>query len=244
MTDENGYGGPALVRLLALRWPQVASSADALRPDVEAVLAGGVAEPSLLRRLAPVLGWHAADLFVVAGIDLPEDLVPATGTGPWDVGNLLNDAARLSPASLDRLHELVRSLPARPPAWPPVPPMRSNPLGPGETLLRLLRNRNIRPYSAKTLYLLGDGPVVSYSTVGMLGPGRTRLTPHFLSAFASVLNIPAHELSAIVGVAPATGLRPHRHRVKLAQLAWDARRLTERQLDEVLNLARQLLKLY
>jgi hypothetical protein len=37
---------------------------------------GDVATPGALRRLAPVLGGRAADLFVLAGHDLPADLAP------------------------------------------------------------------------------------------------------------------------------------------------------------------------
>lgn len=169
--------GAALKRLLVHRWPDVSVTTGALRPELDALLTCGTASPSLVRWLAPTLGLHTADLFVVAGLDLPQDLVPAGGTEPWHVGTVLERAAKLAPQSLRRLREFVRSLPERQPAWPAVPSRFSYPLGAGEMMLRLLGNRNIRRYSAKVLWLIGDGPVVSYSTVAMLGPGRTRLTP-------------------------------------------------------------------
>ncbi|MEU6073844.1 hypothetical protein [Micromonospora sp. NPDC047074] len=229
--------GAALGRLLAHRWPEVAATAGALRPELDTLLTGGAASPSLVRRLAPMLGWHTADLFVVAGLDLPQDLVPASGTEPWHVGTVLEDAAKLAPQSLRRLREFVRSLPEHPPAWPPVPPRHSYPLGPGEMMLRLLRNRNIGPYSPKVLYRIGDGPMVPYATMAMLGPGRTRLTPQYVTAFATVLGIPDDDLAAVAGVAAATDPRLHRDRVELARLAWEARRLTSEQLSEVLDVA-------
>lgn len=241
LTAMVGAGsGTALGRLLAHRWREVAAAAGPLRPELDAVLTGGAASPSLVRRLAPMLGLHTADLFVVAGLDLPPDLVPASGTGPWHIGTVLEMAAKLAPQSLRRLHEFVRSLPERPPAWPPVRPRYSYPLGPGEMMLRLLRNRNIGPYSPKVLYFIGDGPMVSSSTMAMLGPGRTRLTPQYVTAFATVLGIPDDDLAAVAGVAAATDPRLHRNHVELARLAWDARRLTGEQLPEVLDLARRL----
>ncbi|MEU8051088.1 hypothetical protein [Micromonospora haikouensis] len=231
-------GGTALGRLLTHRWPEVAATAGPLRPQLDAVLTGGPASPSLVRELAPMLGLHVADLFVVAGLDLPQDLTPAS-TKPWHVGTVLESAARLAPQSLRRLHEFVRSLPEHPPAWPPEQ-RYSYPLWPGEMMLRLLRNRNVPPYSPKVLYLIGDGPMVSSSTVAMLGPGRTKLTPQYVTAFATVLGFPANDLAAVAGVAAATDPRLHRNHAELARLAWDARRLTGDQVSEVLDLARGL----
>lgn len=44
--------------------------------DLQRVLEGAEPSPSLLRRLAPVLGLHAADLFAIAGAAIPDDLAP------------------------------------------------------------------------------------------------------------------------------------------------------------------------
>ena len=236
---EQAASGSALARLVN-RWPGIAVTAGVLRPELEAVLDGGAASPPLVRQLAPMLGWHTADLFVIAGLDLPEDLVPATGTKPWDVGDVLVAAARLTPQALHRLRAFVGSLPMHPPTWPPVPPHHSYPLGPGEMLLRLLRNRNIGPYSPKPLHYIGDGPIVSYSTMAMLGPGRTRLTSQYVTAFAATLGIPDADLSAITGVPAAAEPRLHRSHAELAGLAWEARRLTDGQLSQVLDLATPL----
>jgi hypothetical protein len=236
---EQAASGSALARLVSRRLG-AAVTAGALRPELDAVLAGGAANPSLVRQLAPMLGWHAADLFVIAGLDLPEDLVPATGTKPWDVGDILVAAARLTPRALSRLRTFVESLPTHPPAWPPVPPRISYPLGPGEMLLRLLRNRNIGPYSPRPLHYIGDGPIVSYATMAMLGPGRTELTSQYVTAFAATLGVSDADLAAITGVPAAAEAQLHRSHGELAQLAWDARRLTDGQLSQVLDLAKSL----
>ncbi|AEV84816.1 hypothetical protein ACWT_3793 [Actinoplanes sp. SE50] len=233
-------GEAALGRLLAYRRPKLAATAGTVRPELKEVLQGGALTDALVRRLAPALGWRTADLFVIAGLDLPRDLVPANGTKPWDVGSILEKAARLAPQSLRRLHEFVRSLPERPPAWPPALPRHAYPLGPGEMMLRLLRNRNIRPYSPKVLYFIGNGPIVSHSTMAMLGPGRTKLTPQYVTAFATVLGIPADELAAVTGVAAAVDPMLHGNHAELAELAWAARRLDGNQLAEALELATEL----
>jgi hypothetical protein len=236
---EPGFSG-GLGRLLARHWSDVVATADVPGLQLDALLTGGPADPSVLRRLAAPLGWHTADLFVVAGLDLPEDLVPASDTGPWHVGSVLEDAVRLTRDSLRRLHETIRSLPEHRPSWPPTPPLRSYPLGPGEVLLRLLDNRNIRRYAAKVLVMVGDGPYVSQATVAMLGPGRVRLTPRYITAFAAVLGVPADDLAAVTGVAAATDLDRHPAHAELARLAWDARRLTGEQLAHVLKVAGNL----
>lgn len=44
--------------------------------DLQAVLDGAAPDGSLIWRLAPELGLHVADLFVIAGMPVPEDLAP------------------------------------------------------------------------------------------------------------------------------------------------------------------------
>jgi hypothetical protein len=105
------------------------------------------ADPALLRRLAPALGLHTADLFVIAGHDLPADLAPAGGTRPWHGGQVLLSAMRLHGERFDRLHEFIRSVPGRDPVAPlPVPRSLAEP---GALVGGLLSNRNIRPHIAK-----------------------------------------------------------------------------------------------
>jgi len=185
----------------------------------------------MLRELAPKLGLHAADLIVIAGLELPRDLIPAAPTPPYDVGHLVREAAAMVPQLRRRVAYLVRRMPVVEPDWPP--PVPEYPLG---LLLGLLRNRNIKPRNAKLLMYVGSGPYVSDSTYYGLGDGRVRLTPQYVSAFAAVLGIPAADLAAMTGVPPADRMAVrHPHRAELAALAWDARRLTGEQIAEVLR---------
>ena len=186
-------------------------------PELDVVLAGGEAQPALVWLLAPALGLQVADLFVIAGLDLPDGLAAATGTVSWNVGRLMQDASRLVPEGRERLHKIVRSLPVVAPTGP-ARPASSYPPGPATTLLRLLENRNIHPWNARLLCVVGDGPYVSDSTVAGVGRGRVALTPRYVTAFANVLGIPAGDLTAVTGVGPsvATGHPPHPQRAELA----------------------------
>src|SRR5262245_30921446 len=109
-----------LGRLLVHRRADVGAlvrAAGVLPLELDAVLAGDDATPALLRRLAPALGLHVADLFR----HRRGDLTAARGTTPWDVGSVLDCASGMAPEPRVQLHEFVRSLPVRPPAQPPPP---------------------------------------------------------------------------------------------------------------------------
>ncbi|WP_285558295.1 hypothetical protein [Actinoplanes regularis] len=226
-----------LGRLLAHRRADpatVARAAGLPAPEVEAVLAGDSVSAALLRRLAPALGLHAADLFVIADRDVPVDLAPASGTHLWHVGQVMRSAMGLYGERFDRMHEFIRSLPV----LPPVEPLSASTRSTEAFVRRLLANRNIRPHIAHLLCAVGDGPYVSDSTICRVLNGDTPLTPRYVTAFAAVLGLRPGDLAALTGVGPpaeSTRLYPRRHR--LAALAWDARRLNSEQLSQVQQLA-------
>src|SRR5689334_10493335 len=173
--------GPRLWRLLSYRRLTANASIDQMRATLASeagVPSGELAaiikdrtEPSplLVRRLAPALDIHTADLFVVAGLPVPEDLASAWPTSPWNVGSILHCAVRMNADQRSRLTALIGSLPERPRTG--SSPADDYPDSPGTLLLRLLRNRNIHPYNARILKATGDGPYVSDSTIAGLGRG-------------------------------------------------------------------------
>lgn len=196
--------------------------------------------PAALRRLAPVLGFHTADLFVIAGRDVPVDLAPASGTRPWHVGQVMRSAMKLYGERLDRLHGFIRSLPVLLPAEP-LPASDRSPTDPAALVRCLLANRNIRPHIAQLLRFVGDGPYVSDSTVYRVLNGESALTPRYVTAFAAVLGMQAGDLAALTGIGPPVeSARLYPRRDLLAALAWDARRLTGEQLSRVQQLATDL----
>jgi hypothetical protein len=222
-----------LGRLLAYRRAgpdDVARAAGVTAAELTTVLTGGDAGAELLRRLAPVLGLRTADMFVIAGHDVPDDLAAASGT-VTRVDRLLRAALRLYDRDFDRLHEVVRSLPDRPPVAAP-------PTGTGTVVAGLLTNRNLRPYIARELCQIGGGPYVSPSTVAMVVRGRLPMTSRYVTAFAALLGFDAGDLAALTG-AGLTGeiSRPLSRHAHFAALAWDARRLDDEQLTHVLRTA-------
>lgn len=232
-----------LGRLLAHRRAAPATVAPAAGVSVlelDAVLAGGHADDSLLRRLAPALGLHTADLFVIAGHVLPDDLAPARQTRP-SVTDVLRWGMRLYSRRFDSLHELVRSFPVDLPAEPPPPPPRYA-AGMGALVMDLLANRNIRmhPHLAPVLRDVGDAPHGEVVGIVEALNDESKLTPRYVTAFAAVLGMPAGDLAALTGIGPPVAARLYPRHARLAALAWDARRLNSEQLVRVGQLAAYL----
>ena len=198
--------GARLTRLVELRGVDVgvlARRANVAEAAVVSVLGGGKPEPLLLRRLASALGLHRSDLFVVAGREVPEDLAPLDAAAAGVIG-LLAWSLTYLPGVVPQLRQLVRSLPQQPrPPGPsaPAPSYQRYPSGAGGLVLRLVHNRNLDWVgSAKYLFGLGRGEVLSASTIGMIGHGRKELTPDLLAGFAAFLDISLLDLSALTGV--------------------------------------------
>ncbi|GAA1892818.1 helix-turn-helix domain-containing protein [Asanoa iriomotensis] len=248
---ETSPFGVRLRRLLSHRRPTVATSIE----HMQAVLArdagvstatlaavvehGAVPSPSLVRKLAPALDIHTADLFVIAGMPMPDDLASAWPTSPWDVGSLVHQAIRMNADQRSRLEALITSLPVQPRTG--SAPGDDYPDTPGALLLRLLRNRNIRPYCARILYAVGGGPYVSESTVAGLGSGRVVITPQYVTAFAHLLGYRPGDMVALTGVGPVVDdAKTHPASVEIATLAWQARGLSSDQLAEVMAAARTI----
>ncbi|GAB3831829.1 hypothetical protein GCM10027610_022820 [Dactylosporangium cerinum] len=192
--------------------------------------------PALVRKLAPALDIHAADLFVIAGLPVPDDLASAWPTAPWDVGSILRHAISMNAGQCRQLETLVRSLPEQPRSGPA--PTDDYLDTPGALLLRLLRNRNIRPGNADILAAVGDGPYVPSFTVAELGHGRVVITPQYVTAFAHMLGYQPSDVVALTGVGPVVeDARVHPASKEIAALAWQARRLSNEQLSEVMAAA-------
>jgi hypothetical protein len=218
----------------------VAEEAGVPLPELHAVIEGAEPSPETVRRLAPALGIHTADMFVIAGLRVPDDEAaawskPSEGV---DVSFLLARALKMSPEQLGQLDESVRSMPTHPPTEPAPPD--DFPEGPGALLLRLLRNRNIRPHNARLLYDISHCLYVSDSTVWMLGPGHTTITRQFVTAFALLLGYTPDDMAGLIGFGPAAeSPRAHPASAEIAALAWNARRLSSDQLMHVVAAVRE-----
>lgn len=193
MTGHQGFG-VLLAKLSAHRALDIgalARQAGVPEPELRSVLAGVVPTSSLLRSLGPALGMHAADVFVIAGATVPDDLAPLdAGARKW-VTYVLQHAVDLPSEKKSELRHLVRSLPQRKLAQPPsFPQFFDPPAGrPGAVLVRMLRYRNLDWMGmARTFHFL-TGRYWSASTYGMVGAGREQLPPDLVVDFGNLLGI-------------------------------------------------------
>ncbi|MEV4508183.1 hypothetical protein AB0K00_04405 [Dactylosporangium sp. NPDC049525] len=231
--------GTRLARLLDYRGTPAAGLAGAAGVPagrLDAVLAGGEPDDALLRRLAPALGLHAADLFLFAARAVPDDLAPAQLNGPWEVGNLLIWAVHtMSAQARARLRRFVDELPAGPTVRTrPFPPDRCE-ATPGTILRRLLSNRNVR-INAVLLVEIGGGTSMATETYALACAGRLPLDDQCVNAFARTIGIPVGELAALLGleVAELPWDLTYPWPADLIDLAWAARRLDDEQLRAAL----------
>ncbi|MEU7873508.1 XRE family transcriptional regulator [Dactylosporangium sp. NPDC049140] len=232
--------GVQLMRLADLRGVDVGSlarRATVAETEIMSVLDGGEPDPLLLRRLAPALGLHQSDLFVIAGRQVPDDLAPLDATAASVISSLAWSLTYL-PRAVPELHQLVKSLPQQPRPQgppPPTPSYQQYPSSVGGLVLRLLHNRNLNWIgSAKYLFGVGGGNMLSASTIGMIGHGKKTLTPELLAGFAAFLDISSRDLSALTGIDLTSAGPPiHPDSAEAAELIWNARRLTVDQLRQV-----------
>ncbi|MFJ8609216.1 hypothetical protein ACIRH0_18760 [Streptomyces sp. NPDC093675] len=244
MTEVPDFG-VSLAHLLHHRSLDVEALADQAgvkADEVRAVLADGVPGEELLRRLAVALGFHAVDLLILAGLPVPDDMAPLDAGAERLMPCIVMDAVCLPVGSRRELLELVRSLPQEErrssftPKW-----IASVGEGPGDRVIRMLRYRNLdRMGMAKALAVVTP-TYLSAATYGLIGSGRTELTPRLLTDFAAVLGIDAYELAALTGVflhgAPSP---PAPAALYVATLLWEARRLSAGQAQNVAELARSM----
>ncbi|WP_433444934.1 hypothetical protein [Nonomuraea sp. CA-141351] len=199
--------------------------------------------PSLLLRLAPALNWHDMDLFVLAGMPVPDEFTPLDAeAGSW-AASLVNQAVCLRLELIERVRRLARSLPQQPRTRPFPPPKPYEQYEPsfGAMLVRMLANRNLNwTDAAKTLLCL-TGLGLSPVTIGQIGRGRKELSPDLLARLATVLGIPAGDLAAVTGIDLPEELPPaHPAVAELAGLIWDVRRLTADQVRQLRDEAESL----
>lgn len=223
----------------------VAGLAGVAEPELMNLSEGSAPSPSQLRRLAPALGLHAADLFAIAGVEIPDDLAPVDPEAGKRVPYLLRYATALPWPKRPMLHQFVASLPQREQVRPvPRPPVHENyPAGPGGVLMRLARNRNLSWTATAMTFLVLTGRYWSAATYGAVGRGRVQLTPELLADFSRVLDVPGGDLVALTGVAlPDTAEVPDPAADGMAELIWNLRRLTPDQIQQASDVAKSMLR--
>jgi hypothetical protein len=234
--------GDRLGRLLEHRATPASALAEAAgvpSADLGHVLAGADPSDELLRRLAPALGLHTADLFLFATRTVPDDLAPAQLDGPWHLDSALHwHIGPLSQSAHARLRQFVDELPVRPTGRTRPFPSDGHEDTPGRIIWRLLANRNIR-MSKYAPMLLGGGPYMSDSTYRMVCGGRLPLTDEYVNAFARAIGLAPRDLGALLGldVAELPWSISFPWPADLVDLVWSARRLDSAQVQALCDYA-------
>lgn len=239
------FQGPddLLARLMASRRLDVGAlsrTAGVPEAELQAVVDGTPASPLLLHQLAAALDLHAADLFVIAGAEVPDDLAPLDANAKPLIPGLLTQARHLPTEQRRRLRHFVRTLPQqdRTQPVPPPRPWEQYPPGIGAVLVRLLHNRNLDWTTAVRVLAELTGLGLSAATIGVIGRGRKELTPGLLTDLATVLGIPATTLATLANIElPADNPQPDPATADIAELIWDIRNLTADQLRQVCDQA-------
>ncbi|MGX4733489.1 hypothetical protein [Kitasatospora griseola] len=244
MTDASPFGG-YLARLLdhrGTRPDELAAASGVPEPELRAVLAGTLPTVAQLDLLAPVLGFHAADLHVMAGLVVPEVLAYRRSGGMRSP--LIAASQVLSPDRTARVLELVDRLPREPWGEPPGPAQHFDPRvsGFGAVLVNLLWwGRNLRAHDT-TWALQGLTCVgLSLATVPAIGRGSA-LTPETAAGIGVVLGLAPGDVLAMAG--PALPDRPFQVEPRAdetASLLWRCRYLTGEQAKSVGEAAQALL---
>ncbi|MGZ9928972.1 hypothetical protein ACXNSR_03680 [Streptomyces sp. NC-S4] len=243
VTEHPGFG-VMLAWLLdrrALRAEDLADLSGSMPDEVRAVLAGEVPGEALLRRIAPVLGFHAVDLFILAGLSVPDDLAPLDADAERWAPYIVMEAVHLPAPDRRELLELVRSLPQEERSSVFAAKPISSLAGPGGRIIRMLQYRNLDRMGMARLLAVVTPTYLSAPTYGLIGSGRTELTPRLVTDSAAVLGIDAGELAVLTGVdlpevpPPAAPVAED-----AAALLWEARRLSAAQAQHVAEAARSL----
>jgi hypothetical protein len=237
--EHPGFG-VLLDRLLTRRGTdlaRLAASSGIAEAGLHTLIDGTAPSDAQLRTLAPALGFHAADLFVIANVPVPEDLTPLDPTAGRIAAHLMDTMWALPPDQRRRVHRLVAELPQepRPDVEPGAARARTfdqcrNGLA-AMPVTMLWANRNLGPRIAHVVTRLTRGRMyLSIATYPGMANHRAPLRPEWVAGFATALGIPVGDLAALIGVPlPDEPLRDDPLAAELAGLLWNVRRLTASQ---------------
>jgi hypothetical protein len=250
VADHPGFG-VLLTRLMNYRRTDVAwlaSAAGIPETELRAVVSGTPPLASQLGALAPALGFHVADLHVIADVPVPAALTPREPAAGAAIVGLVQILLALPTDRRAYVHRLIDQLPLDDDERPSPPPLvyDQHEVGSGAILANLLcLNRNLHSptAAAKILALLTEGRVyLAASTVSGIGRGRLALTADRVAGFATTLGIPGGDLAAITAVELRETSEPDDPlAAEMARLLWNCRRLTTAQVEYVRDEADSML---
>ncbi|MEU9165348.1 hypothetical protein AB0D29_34365 [Streptomyces sp. NPDC048424] len=222
--------------------PELADRAGVTADEIRGVLARETPSEGLLRRLATALGLHAADLLILAGWEVPDDLAPLDAAAtPW-VAYIVMDAVHLPAAGRSELLQSIRALPQEKRRSPFVPkepePLADGPCG---ALIRMFWYRNLSRSGLAHAMAVVTPTYLSAATYTVIGDGRSELTARLVTDFAALLGLEARELAGLTGVLlPEVPGPPAPEAVDAAAVLWELRRLSAPQAEHVAELAKSM----
>jgi hypothetical protein len=240
MADNPGFG-VSLTRLLNRRQTDIAWLAAACgipEGELRAVTDGASPSASQLEVLAATLGFHTADLYVIAGMSVPEPYQPCEPATGHDLRRLIEVTMALPANQRTHVRTTAERLPRLPHIRQADPPRTyyENDGGFGAMLVTLLCvNRNLHSPSAAAR-ILGDlgGVYLAASTINSIGSCRVPLKPAWLVGFATTLGIPAADLAVITDLdISAVVPTDDPLTAEMADLLWTSRRLSASQIEHV-----------
>ncbi|MEU0407130.1 hypothetical protein ABZ307_04765 [Streptomyces griseorubiginosus] len=216
--------------------------------ELTRVLSGVPPSASHLDRLAQALGFHTADLHVIAGVPVPHAPAPRDAAAGAEIVRLVQITRALPSEHRAHVRRLVEQVPpaSGERASAPRSLYDQQEGGFGAMLVNLLSaNRNLPApvVVAKTLAVLTEGRVyLAASTISGIGRGRVPLTPEWVAGFAAALGIPAGDLAAVTGAECAeSSWSAGPTTAEAAELLWNSRHLTREQALRVRSEAETLL---
>src|SRR5260370_13162481 len=116
------------------RGPDIDAAGSFTELGLNAIVDSSVPSALLLEQLAPALGLHIQDVFVLAGAAVPEDLTALDPAAGVSAINMAFAAMSLPTERTHQLIQLVQALPQAARRKPVLPPRYDGP-GPGSFLL-------------------------------------------------------------------------------------------------------------
>ncbi|MFJ8646222.1 hypothetical protein ACIRNI_08855 [Streptomyces sp. NPDC093546] len=196
-----------------------------------------------LHRLAEQIGMQSHDLFLIAGLSIPDQAWPFDEGASRELPRLVRHALPLPASSRQQLRDYARPLTERPMTASPRKRHSYEQYPPcfGSLFVRMLALRNLGWSSAaKVMYLMSD-VYLSAATIGAVGRGVKELDRELLNGFAAVFGVRVSVLATLTGmqdVPPSRGLPGEI--ADTAALLWDVRHLPAAQVRQVSQHARAL----
>lgn len=202
--------------------------------DFVSVLSGD----EFLGWMARETGFKILDLCLIAGIDMPDELLSFDKEAGRMIPQVIRRFLSLPESGRQSLLVEARTLANEPRRMFTASKLEiaERPLGFGSLLVQMLALRNLGWSSGSKVMYLMSGTYVSAATIGAIDRGSVELDAQLLSGFSAMLGIPFPVLSSLTGMR-VENLDSSRTAevIDAAQLIWEARYLNETQMRKMLN---------